>query len=241
MCQIYGKTTVVSTEYIYQVPENVSPDQARETALTRARAQAIADEFGMTVNQVTSVTVENNNGNSSSDFLSMGGSELKGEWIEDLEAPVFEYITDGANIAIKVKIKGRIRETKGSKVSVSTKILRNGTADSHEADQFVSGDDLYVSFSSPVDGYTAIYLVDNADNAFCLLPYQAQTDGIFKTKGNQKYLFFHPDHSHGIRPADVDRIVVDTELERERNRILILFSPNKFYKGADEKQSADLP
>lgn len=238
---IYGKTTVVKTEYIYQVPENVSPDQARETAVARARAQAIADEFGMTVNQVTSMVVENENGRSSSDFMAMGGSELKGEWVEDVEAPVFEYITNGASIAIKVTVKGRIRECKGQKVHVDTKILRNGVSDSHESDQFVSGDDMYISFNSPVDGYVAIYLLDTGNNAYCLLPYQSQPDGIFKTKSNQKYLFFHPDYSKDIKPDDVDRLVLETEAEKERNRVFIIFSPNKFYKGADEKQAVDLP
>lgn len=241
LTQICAKTKVVTTEYIYHIPENVSYEQARETAIARARAQAIAEEFGMTVNQVTSVMVENNNGNSSTDFMSLGGSELKGEWIEDLEEPVFEYITDGANLAIKVRIKGRIRESKGSKVMVETKILRNGIMDSHETDQFVSGDDLYISFNSPIGGFIAIYLLDTENNAFCLLPYQSQTDGIFQIKANQKYMFFHPDHHHGVNQADVDRITVDTEADRERNRILIFFSPNKFFKGADSKQSVDLP
>lgn len=237
----YARSKVVSTEYIYQVPENLSPDQAREIAVTRARAQAIADEFGMTVSQRTSTLVENDNGNSTSDFMALGGSELKGEWIEDLENPVFEYITDGANIAIKVRIKGRIREVSASRVAVDTKILRNGVLDSNESEQFISGDDLYISLNSPVDGFAAIYIIDNSDNVFCLLPYQSQSEGIFHVKSNQKYIFFHPDYPQGVKQADIDSFIVSTDTGHERNRILIFFSPNRFFKAADSKLKADLP
>lgn len=237
----FAKTKVVSAEYIYQVPENLSNDQAKDVAVTRARAQAIADEFGMTISQRTSTYIENYNENATGDFVAMGGSELKGEWIEDLEEPTFEYITDGANLAIKVRIKGRIRDVNSSKVSIDSKILRNGVLDSNETEHFVAGDDLYISLNSPIDGYAAIYLIDNSDNVYCLLPYQSQTEGIFHVKSNRKYIFFHPDYPEGLKPADVDSFTVSTDSDRERNRILIFFSPNKFFKGADSKQQSDLP
>lgn len=238
---VLGKTVTVTSEYIYQIPENMSPDKAREVALTRARQQAIADEFGTTVTQTTSVRITNNNGESDSDFLSFGGSELKGEWIEDTETPVFEYITNGSALAIKVKIKGKIRELQGSKVPVVIKLLRNNAIDSAESEYFESDDDLYVSFQSPVNGYLAIYLLDNDNNAFCLLPYQKQTDGAFEVKGNKKYMLFHPDYAEGVKPDIVDRFVVCTDLEREYNRVMIIFSPNKFYKSVDSQSSAELP
>lgn len=238
---VFGKTVTVTSEYVYQIPENMSPDKAREVALTRARQQAIADEFGTTVTQTTSVRVTNNNGESDSDFLSFGGSELKGEWLEDTEAPVFEYITNGSALAIKVKIKGKIRELQGSKVPVAVKLLRNNAEDLAESESFESDDDLFVSFQSPVNGYLAIYLLDNDNNAFCLLPYRKQTDGAFETKGNKKYILFHSDFADGVKPEIVDRFVVYTDLEREYNRIMIIFSPNKFYKSVDSQTSSELP
>lgn len=234
-------TKVVSVEYIYQVPENVSPDQAKEVAINRARVKAIEDEFGTTVSQITSITIENTNGVSSSDFMSLGGSELRGEWIEDIDPPGFEYLTDGSQIALKVRLKGRIRECKRSKVQIDAKILCNGYSDSAISDKFTSGDALYISFLSPVDGYLAIYYLDNEGNAFCLLPYQSQGDGIFQIKANRKYYLFDPKHPGSLSPKDIDEFIVETESESEKNRIMMIFSPNKFIKGADIKQSSDLP
>lgn len=238
---MFGRVVSVSSEYVFQIPENMSQDKAKEIALIRARQQAISDEFGTTITQTTSIRVTNNNGESDSDFMSYGGSELKGEWIEDTETPFFEYLTNGSALAIKVKIKGKIREVQGAKVPIVAKILRNNTEDIAESESFETDDDLFISFQSPANGYLAIYLLDNDNNAFCLLPYQKQTTGAYETKGNKKYIFFHPDFADGINADEVDRFVVYTELEHEYNRVMVIFSPNKFYKSVDTKISTDLP
>lgn len=231
----------VSVEYTYHIPNNVSQDDAREIAVERAKAQAIADEFGTIVTQSTSIQIENSGFESTTDFLSIGGSELKGEWLETIGEPIFEYITDGNDVALRVKIKGVIREIEGSKVPFEAKILRNGILDGNENDQFISGDDIYVSFSSPTAGYLAIYLIDAQKNAFCLLPYQSQDNGIYSVKANTKYVFFHPDSAYGVDKHDVDEIVAETSGTKERNRIIFVFSPRQFYKASDNKTAVDLP
>lgn len=235
------RTKKVRVEYTYHIPANVSPDEAREIAIQRAQAQAIADEFGSVVTQSSSVRIETSNENVNTDFLSIGGSELKGEWIATIGEPKIEYITDGTNIALHVEISGEIREITTAKVPFDVKILRNGTSDVHESEMFHNGDDLYMAFRSPSGGYIAIYLIDARNQAYCLLPYQGQETGFFSTKANRRYLFFHPDFADGIEKGLVDEIVTDTESGKERNRILTVFSPNKFFKAADQQTGKDLP
>lgn len=235
------RTKKVRAEYTYYIPANVSPDAAREIAIQRAQAQAIADEFGAVVTQSSTVRIEAENENVNTDFLSIGGSELKGEWIETIGEPKIEYITDGKDIALRVEISGVIREIESAKVPFDVKILRNGTSDANESEGFRSGDDLYVSFRSPSGGYIAIYLIDTENQAYCLLPYQGQENGFFATKANRRYLFFHPDFAEGIEKDMVDEIVTDTSLAKERNRILTVFSPNKFFKATDRQTEKDVP
>lgn len=235
-----GVKTVTAT-YIYQIPDNLSQDEAREIALHRAQAQAIADEYGTIVTQTTSTYIETYNDESSTDFLSIGGSELRGEWIETIGDPKYELITDGSMMGVRVEVKGKIREIEGNRVPFSVKLLRNGITDADENDRFVSGDGLYVSFNSPTSGFLAVYLIDSENRAFCLLPYQNQEDGIFNTKANKNYILFHPDYADGIGKEIVDELVLDTSQERERNRILTIFSPNRFYKAADKKISEEYP
>ena len=231
----------VRAEYTYYIPATVSPDAAREIAIQRAQAQAIADEFGSVVTQSSTVRIETSNEFVYTDFLSIGGSELKGEWIETIGEPKIEYFTDGRDIALHVEIHGVIREIEGAKVPFDVKILRNGTSDANESEAFRTGDDLYMSFRSPSGGYIAIYLIDAANQAYCLLPYQGQENGFFATKANRRYLFFHPDFAEGVEKDMVDEIVTDTSLTKERNRILTVFSPNKFFKATDRQTEKKLP
>lgn len=231
----------VWVEYTYYIPANVSPDEAREIAIQRAQAQAIADEFGSVVTQSSSIRIEVSNENVNTDFLSIGGSELKGEWIETIGEPKVEYIIDGKDIALRVEICGVIREIVGTKVPFDVKILRNGTSDANESEVFHNGDDLYISFRSPSAGYIAIYLIDAENQAYCLLPYQRQENGFFSTKANRRYLFFHPDFVEDFEKDVVDEIVTDTSLAKERNRILTVFSPNKFFKATDLQTEKNVP
>ena len=76
-------------EYSYIVPENVDLEKAKQIALERLKTQLIADEFGTTISQSNSTFVKNSNGESDVDFLSVGGSEVRGEWIETRGKPQF--------------------------------------------------------------------------------------------------------------------------------------------------------
>ena len=80
----------IEGEYTYHVPENVTLDIAKQTALQRAKIQALANEFGTIVMQNNLSRIENNNGKSDVDFWMLGSSEVKGEWIEDTENPIFD-------------------------------------------------------------------------------------------------------------------------------------------------------
>lgn len=234
-------TKTVAVDYLYQVPENISIDEAKSVALDRAKIQAIADEFGTTVTQsnTTNVTIEN--GETNSVFESIGGSELKGEWVETIGEPKYDLITEGGMLAIRVAVKGRIRELKSERIPLLVKTFRNGVDDCNESSKFMSGDALYMSFSAPANGYLAVYLIDANNQVFCLLPYQKQNDGIYTTKANRNYYLFHKDYVENTEKDIVDEFIMDTEVENERNRILTIFSPNKFYKAVDAKVDEQLP
>lgn len=96
------KIKKVDAEYIYHAPENVSLEEAKRIALERVKLQAIADEFGTVVSQSNFTTVTNRNGQSDVDFLSLGGSEVKGEWIETIGEPEYAISYEQNMLVIKV-------------------------------------------------------------------------------------------------------------------------------------------
>lgn len=235
------KLKTVEGEYTYHAPENVTMEQAKRTALDRAMIQALADEFGTIVSQSNATRVENKNGQTDIDFLSIGGSEVKGEWIETIGEPQYNIRYEGDMLIVSVKVKGKAREIVSAGIDFQARILRNGTDDKFESDQFRSGDDLYLSFQSPVSGYLAVYLIDAEKQAYCLLPYRNQTEGIYPIKANQRYLFFNIKEASLQERPYVDEYVMTCERESEQNQIYIIFSPNQFVKATDNSSNDYLP
>ena len=53
------RTEKVETEYIYHAPENISLEEAKQTALERAKIEALKTAFGESVDRITNTLIEN--------------------------------------------------------------------------------------------------------------------------------------------------------------------------------------
>ena len=231
----------VEGEYTYRAPEQVSVEQAKRTALERAKLEAMATTFGTNISQQNSTRVSNSNGKSNVDFLSISSSDVKGEWIETIGEPQYIINYEQGMLIVTCKVKGTIREITTASIDIKAKVLRNGTEDRFESSEFRSGDDLYLSFQSPVDGYLAVYLLDEEGNAFCLLPYRNQSDGIYKVRANTPYIFFSEKDAPLQERSLIDEYVMTCEKAQEVNQIYTIFSPNPFIKSNDKDNGDALP
>lgn len=236
------KTVKVEAEYTYIAPENVTLEQAKLTAFDRAKIQAIADQFGTIVSQSNSTYVENHNGNSNINFQSVGGSDVRGEWIETIGDPEYTISYEQNMLVVKVRVKGRIREITTSQIDLITQILCNGTTPQFERSEFRSGDQLYLRFQSPIDGYLVVYLVDHtAQMAYCLLPYSRSMDSVQKIEHDKPYLFFSSmDVPAGFRDV-VDEYTMTCSGTMEQNDLYVVFSPNEFIKASSHRLEESRP
>lgn len=186
------QTKSVTGTYTYYAPENITLEEAKHIAVNRAKVSAIADAFGTLVTQNNATVISNTNGKSDNRFLSLGGSEVKGEWIETTNEPKFDIKYEQGQLIVSVVLKGVIREFPKNNLAFSFMILRNGTTEKYESDDFKNGDDMYLRFSSPTNGYLVGYMYDEtSDMAVCILPYIAGNSvGNMKIEGGKDYLFF---------------------------------------------------
>lgn len=225
----------VEAEYIYYAPENVTIEDAKRIAIDRAKIQALADAFGTIVSQSNNTRIENKNGKTSSDFLSLGGSDVKGEWLETIGEPAISISYEQGMLVIKVSIKGRAREITTASIDILATVLRNGVDEKSASNDFKDGDDLYLSFQSPVNGYLSVYFVDTESNAYCLLPYRGQQDGIYKIEANRRYVFFKETYAPKEERSFVDEYTMTCSRSSEQNNIYVLFSPNSYTKASDSE------
>lgn len=235
------RVKTVEAEYTYHAPENITMEQARRTALERAKIQAIADEFGTIVSQYNATRIENTEGKTMIDFTSIGDSQVKGEWIETIGSPQYSIFYEDNMLVVKATVKGKVREIISAQIDLKSKILRNGTEDRFEDDRFRSGDDLYLSFKSPIKGYLAVYLMDADKEAFCLLPYQKQQTGIYPIEANREYLFFSERNAPAEERSFVDEYTMTCSRSIEHNQIYVIFSPHSFAKAVDSDTNKGLP
>ncbi len=118
--------------------------------------------------------------------------------------------------------------------------LRNGTTEAYQDVSFVEGDDLYLLFKAPIDGYVTVYLTD-AENAFCLLPYQYQTESAIQVEKNKEYVFFSAANAPKAIQYLVDEYHLTCGAEVEHNQVYVIFSSQAFTKAVDEAGAEMLP
>ena len=235
------KTKKVSDTFTYGVPKDITLEQAENNAIQRAKIRAIEKEFSTAVHQTNLIRTENRNGEATTDFTSLGGSEVLAEWIEDIEKPVIKYSLDGNQVFITCTVKGRARE-KVNTIVFNAKVLCNGTDKRFEQDKFKNGDQLYLSFQTPQDGYIAVYLINMAEKkATCLLPYRKDADGQTEVKHGQEYIFFSREHDSQSQTNSfikkysmVEEYHLHSTGNMELYQLCIIFSLNPFTKPADE-------
>lgn len=220
----------VTGRYTYYAPENVTLEEAKRTALDRAKLSAIADKFGTLVMQNNSTLLTNENGRSDSRFFSLGGSEVKGEWIETIGEPQYDISYEQGTLVVAVTVSGRIREIVSAGIDIVAKVLRNGTEEKFESTDFRSGDDMYLYFRSPVDGYLTVYLLDETtQEVFCLLPYRGSGEGAYRIQHDRPYILFSA-KDEPQNPSLVDEYTMTCSHEVEYNDLYVIFSPNSFAK-----------
>lgn len=227
----------VSGTYTYYGDPNMSIKDVRAAAIENARVQALAKEFGTMITQNT-LQQENLKGvDEQSSFMQLNTAEVKGEWLEDLEEPKIlrEELANGMLI-IEAKVYGRARAISNEAIDFETLTLRNGTEKRFADTRFKEGDDLFLYFKAPSDGFVAVYLVDEQQNAFCLLPYGGDNDGQQPVVHDKEYVFFSPQHQYDVPKGNIDEMTMTCGDERfERNQLYVIYSPNSFTKAVDEK------
>lgn len=220
---VYGQKVVnAHGEYVYHAPENVTLEQARQTAIERARLDAIAKAFGTDVSQTNLVTVSTKGESSETSFNSMGGTEVKGEWISDTKEPEVSISYESGMLVVGAKVWGKIREKTKVDYELSVQLLCNG----RESETFRNNDRMSVRFKSPVKGYLSIYLVDdNVHQAYCLLPYENEDGRARAIKNNEtRILLSTEDPIYPYR----EETILTTDRSIEYDRLVFVFSKNQF-------------
>lgn len=204
--QVQGSAT-------YSVGENeaITLSDAREKCILRAKVDAIKNKFGERI----TIHEEELNENYFRQVL----AESRADWLMDVGKPVLSASYQDGVLTLRAEVKGMIREIRTTPIDIKYSILTNGR---RETDVFNVGERLMLRFSSPADGYVAVYLLDDiSDDASRILPYNASEDG-YSIRRNKEYIFFDKDEDK--KATEYNMNVANNNNEVEKNRLVIIYS-----------------
>lgn len=224
------RTTSVSGEYTYVLSDtdNVTIREAKIKAIEQAQAEALKAEFGTMVAS-DFITSDRMIGDEfSSIYLMDTSSSARGEWLGDERPAEVTVNTNGENIFFTAKVWGTAREIIRATPDIKWQVMKDDNGRKYETDNFLSGDRIFVNFSSPADGYVAVYLITGEDETYCLLPYPKDSTGRYKIKGGREMTFFDK-----VIDANAKFYKLTTDKLQEYNQLVVVYSPNPFTKCTD--------
>lgn len=231
------------------IRNNETIDDAKKRVLNTAILKAMAEEFGTLIMQSDGTLVINKNGASEIDYSSVSSSLIGGELINIVDEPEYTITYPNNELWCSVKVTFRARERVIKNTEIKAKIYRKGENDKSsnigvESSEFISGEQLVMTFRASADGYLTIYLGDD-DEVFCLLPYRGDDDGKFFVKQGEEYILFsrHKEHSENQKESKkiIEEYIMTSNRSVSQNVIHVLFSPNEFSKALDKKEGDMLP
>lgn len=224
----------VHGKYTYEQRADESLNQAKATALYKAKVVAIENEFGSHVQQTNFTEVKNGE----LDFKSLSMSDVNGDWLAETKEPKYSYsMKDDGTCIITVEVWGTAREIVSNKIDLDVSILRNTPSKEFASREFQSGDSYYILFKSPIDGYISIYLMDEEREYFRLLPYPGDTKRCYEVKANNEYILLSREK---MNEGDDNNLVSEYTLEllpgktKEENELHVIFSTNRFIDPNDD-------
>lgn len=218
----------VKGEYTFYGDGKTSPADCKRLALEGARIDALEKEFGTIVTQDVLQSDRVDSRGEHSNFLSLSSTGVKGEWIADEGEPEFDVSLDAdGNMVVRCKVKGKAREISNESVDFEALVLRNSSAKTAASTDFYDGDNLYLYFSAPVDGYVSVFLSLQDGYVYQMLPYLNSGKSEVKVKKGYDYVFFDDTKAEGDF-GQAESFGISCPDDIEFNKIYVVFSPSYF-------------
>ncbi len=234
-----------SGTYKMRIEKTMSEAEAERLCIERARIDAIEKAFGQTIIQGNATYIKNKTTGEQTEsaniFSNISESMVNGEWIQDLNKPEIKKLLENNELWMQAEVFGLIREVKSIQTTFVASPL-NCTNTTCKTSTFRDGDDFYLYFKAPEDGYISIYLDDpEQQKTFRLLPYKSSKIKTtnYPVKADVDYIFFSAAKKATANEM-VDEIVLllNNPKVPEMNKLFILYSPKEEFGKPIVSQSA---
>ena len=230
-----------------KMESNMTENDTRKLAEELAKIDALQNTFGTVTNQEFNMMIRDGE----ADYNVIAKTEVKGEWIETTQKHFPENFKTEKDEHGTRKVKWITCNIKGK----ARKVIPRAHLDFFplncqdklcKTTMFADGSNLYLHFTSPVNGYLSVF-IDDGSSSFRMLPDTYSTSGSengIKVKEDKVYLFFSP-NNNDLHQRKVEEYQMFTNRETEYNYLYIIFSEKPIVKpilkGIEVKQNRTLP
>lgn len=225
----------------YRAPLSESPAESRFKAIEAAKIAALEAKFGTIVrSQDLIITTDN-----SQQVMGLGEFDVNGEWLSSITEEFTLLQQLPAEVVYSVRVAGWARPINAEQISLDCRLLYNGCDKNRNGIRdytYYSGDEMFLYFNAPVNGWLAVYLGDDDEERTmqCLLPYDGQNIGAYPIQANQEYIFFSKEHAEASSVDYAAGLVMEARKDTDFNVLYIIFSTDKFVGTASvENQSRE--
>ena len=222
-----------SGEATVRVENNMTKEQCMAQARELAIINALENTFGTWTEQQTDIIIKDGK-----DYYNIvGATKVRGEWVETIKE---EYPEDSDKLSTKkgdeivtfitCKIRGKVKRAT-PKALIQFQPLNCPEEHCRKTD-FFSGESLYLSFKSPVDGFLSVFLEDE-EMVYRLFPYSnmnGKENSATMVKADQGYMLFSKDPKYNKFPVVADEYELYSVRPFEFNNIYVVFSEEPYLK-----------
>ena len=230
-----SKGVVAKGEYLTKF-ETSTIELFKAKCIELARINAIENVFGKVIMQGNSTYIQNSTNNLKNEnynsFNFISDTYVNGEWLYDIEKPKIDLVIQkGSNnedeIWIKVTVYGKISELKSTAPDFNFITLSCDNKEDCETETFKNGQDFFVKFISPINGYLSIYLDVPVDNkTYKIFPYKySKNTSSTKVEADKEYFLFSKNKNILNEPIDELSAYLTKINSPELYKIFVMFSP----------------
>lgn len=226
-CQKAEVVDITETAEIFAT-KNESEASAKQRAIEAAQLEGLYKAFGMSISQMYEITESSEDGTQA---FSISTTDVNGEWIQDLAEPKITVKPSDGGYWYIATVKGRGRRIAREHVDLDVRFLYGLDEDRQQCKgDYDEGDNFYLYFCSPIDGYLTVYLRDDDENQTmqAILPYEGQGGEAYTIKADKKYIFFSKEKAEPEMAKFTRALKLYSRKWVDVNTVYIVFSPNPF-------------
>ena len=236
-----GQKISVDAQIIEKVEDSYCIRPLKDNIIEAAKLKAIANQCGTFLNSDTKTEIKNKidgqGVKSSTSFHQYINTQVKGDWIKTTSQKL-EWLLQKENgenqLYITCTIQGlvRCRNKAMPKLEIYTTSINPedlANIQTYHTTEFKHNSPLYIYFRSPTKGYLSIFLFEDINKVYHLLPYTSMKVDYPDTapiKADKKYLLFSKKHPN-YKNYKYDPLGLD---QKGFHQLYIIFSEKDFKK-----------